>query len=40
VEQEVRSDLEVYGNTHIEQTAKWTMLAALLFPPLSSPTIA
>lgn len=36
VEQEVRSDLRVYGNTHIEQTAKRTVLTSLLFPLLSS----
>lgn len=40
VEQEVRSDLGVYGNTYIEWTAKWTVLTALLFPLLSNLTIA
>lgn len=38
VEQEVRSHLWAYGNIHIEQTAKLTVLLTLLFPLLSSLT--
>lgn len=29
MEKEVRSDLELYGNKHIEQTGKWNVLTAL-----------